>query len=138
MIKCNQNAWLTPYVDLNTDLRKKQKIILKNIFLDDTVFRKTMGIVRKHRDIDLVTREKTRNYLVSKPNYYTSKFFTEHLLATEMKKAQILMNKTVYLALSVLELSKILMCEFWYDYVKPKYSEKAKCVICIKTVLLYT
>ena len=60
------------------------------------------------------------------PNYHTSKFFTEHLLAIEIKKAEILLNQPVHLRLSTLELSKILIYEFWYDYVKRKYNEKAK------------
>ena len=77
-------------------------------------------------DIKLVTTERRKNYLVSVLNYHITKFFTENLLATEMKKTEILMDKTVYLELSILELSKILMYEFWYDYVKPKYGEKAK------------
>ena len=64
-------------------------------------------------------------------------FFTENLFVIEMKKTEILMNKRVYLGLSILELSKILMYEFWYDYVKLKYGEKAK--LCyVDTVLLYT
>ena len=70
------------------------------------VFIKTMENVRKHRDIKLVTTERRRNYLVSEPNYHTAKFFTENLLAIEMKKTQILMNKFVYLGLSLLDLSK--------------------------------
>ena len=86
----------------------------------NTVFGKTMENVRKHRDIKLVTTERTRNNLVSEPNYHTTKFFTENLLAIEMEKSEILMNKPVCLGLSTLELSKILMYEFWYDYVKPK------------------
>ena len=64
--------------------------------------------------------------MVSEPNYHTKSFFTKNLLAIEMKKMQIRMNKPVYLGLSILALSKILMYEFWYDYVKPKYDEKAK------------
>ena len=93
--------------------------------MNNAVFGKTMEIVRKHRDIKLVTTKRRRNYLVSEPNYHTTKFFTENLLAIEMKKTEILMNKPVYLGLSILELSKILMYEFWYDYVKLKYGEKA-------------
>ena len=53
-------------------------------------------------------------------------FLTERLLAIQMKKTEILMNKTVYLGISILELSKILMYEFWHDYAKPKYGKKAK------------
>ena len=74
----------------------------------------------------LVTTERRRNYLVSEPNYHTTKFFTENILVTEMKKTEILMNKPVYLGLSILELSKIFRYDFCYDYVKPKYDEKTK------------
>ena len=129
MIKFNQNAWLKPYIDINTDLRKKAKNDFEKDFfklMNNTVFGKTMESVRKHRDIKLVTTERRRSYLVSEPNYHTTKFFTENLLAIEIKKTEILMNKTVYFGLSKLELSKILMYEFWYDYVKPKYGEKSK------------
>ena len=85
-----------------------------------------MENVRKHRDIKLVTTKRRRDYLVSEPNHYTTKFFTENLLAIELKKTQITMNKPVYLGLSILDLSKIVMYEFWYDYIKPKYGENAK------------
>ena len=65
--------------------------------------------------------------MVSEPNYHTTKLSTENLLAIEMKKkTEILMNKPVHLGLSILELNKILMYEFWYNYVKPKYGEKVK------------
>ena len=64
-----------------------------------------MENVRKHRDIKLFATERRKHYLVSEPNYHTTKFFTEYLLAIEMKKTQILMNKPVYLGLSILELS---------------------------------
>ena len=76
-----------------------------------------MGNVRKHRDIILVTTERRRNYLISEPNFDTEKFFSKKLLAIELKKTEIHINKPDYLGLSVLELSKILLCEFWYDYV---------------------
>ena len=70
--------------------------------MKNAVFGKTMENVRKHRDIKLVTTERWRNYLVSEPNYHTTKFFTENLLEIEMKKAQILMNKPVNLGFSIL------------------------------------
>ena len=80
--------------------------------------------VRKHRYIKLVTTKRRRNYLVSESNYHTTKFFTENLLAIEMRKTQIFMSKPVYLGLSILDLSKTVTV--WYDYVKPKYGENAK------------
>ena len=63
---------------------------------------------------------------MSEPNYHITKLFTENLLAIEMKKTEILMNKPIQLGLSILELSKVLMHEIWYDFVKPKYGEKVK------------
>ena len=85
-----------------------------------------MENVRKYGDIKLVTTEKRRNHLVSEPNYQTTKLFTEKLLAIEMKKTQIIMNKPAYLGLSILDLGKTVMYECWCDYVIPKYGEKAR------------
>ena len=85
-----------------------------------------MENVRKHRDIKLATTERERNYLIPEQNYHTTKLFTENLFAIEMKKTGILVNKLVCLGLSILKFNKILMYEFWYDYVKPKYGGKAK------------
>ena len=77
--------------------------------INDPVFEKAMENVGKDRDIKFITTERRRNYLVSGPNHDITNFLTEHLLAIEMKKTQRLMNKPVYLKLSALELSKILM-----------------------------
>ena len=74
----------------------------------------------------LVTTERRRNYLVSEPNDHSTKLFTENLLATETRKTQTPMSKLVYLGLSILDFSKTVMYEFWYDYVKLKYGEHAK------------
>ena len=87
--------------------------------MNNAVFGKTMENVRKNRDIKLVTID-GRNYLVSEPKNHAKKFFKENLLAIEMKKTEILINNPVYLGLSILELSEILMYEFWYDYAKLK------------------
>ena len=96
-------------------------------------FEKTMENVRKHRDIKLVTTERKSNYLVSEPNFYARTFFREHLLAIEMKKkTEIFMNKPVCSGLSILELYEILMLEFWYNYVKPKYGERER-LCCMDT-----
>ena len=89
--------------------------------MDSVVFRETMENVTKHRDIKLVTT-KRRKTLLSEPYYHPKKYYKEQLLAIEIENTQILMNKSVYLGLSILELSKILM----YDYVKPKYDETVK------------
>ena len=87
---------------------------------------KTMENVRKHRDMKLVTSETRRNYLVSKPNYHITKFFSENSLDIEMEITQIFMNKSVQFGLSILEITKTVMCEFSDDFVKLKYGEKVR------------
>ena len=92
--------------------------------MNDAVFGKTMENLRKHRDIKLITTERRRTYLMLEPN---NKVCHRASVSNrnEKKKTEILMNKPVNLGLSILCLSKTLMYEFWYDYIKPKYSEKA-------------
>ena len=77
--------------------------------MNNGVFEKTMENARKHRNIKLVTTERRKNYLVLEPNYHTTRFFKENLLAIEMGKTQILMNEPVYLGLSILDLIKTVM-----------------------------
>ena len=85
-----------------------------------------MANVRKHRDIKLVATDEKRNKLVSEPNYHTTKHFSKKLLPIEMKKTKIIMNKLVYVGMSILDIRKTLLYEFWSDYIKPKYGNRAK------------
>ena len=129
VIQFNQKAWLKPYIDMNTELRKEAKNNFEKDFfklMNNSVFRKAMENVRKHRDIKLVTTDKRINQLASEPNYHTTKYFSENLIATEMQKTRVKMNKNIYLGMSILDISKTLKYEFWYDYIKPKYQDKAK------------
>ena len=82
-----------------------------------------------------MTTDKKRNKLVLEPNYHTTKPFSENLLAIEMKKTKIKMNKPVYLGMSILDISKTLMYEFWYDHIKPKYGDRAK--LCYMDTVCY-
>ena len=127
VIKLNQNVWLKPYINVNTDLRKEAKTDYEKYYfklMNNAVFGKTMENMRKHKEIELATTEKRRNYLVLESNYHTTKVFREHLLAIEMRTS------------AILELNKILMYQFWYDYAKPKYGEKAK--LCYMDTDMYT
>ena len=129
VIKFNQKAWLKPYIDMNTELRKLAKDDFeKDLFklMNNAVFGKTMENIRKHRDIKLVTTDKKRNKLVSEPNYHTINYILEDLSIIEMNKTRVKMNKPIYLGLSILDISEILMYEFWYDYLKPKYNDNVK------------
>ena len=101
---------------MNTKLRKEAKSEFeKESFelMNTSVFRKTIENVRKHRDIKLVTTEEKRIKLVSEPNYHTTKHFSDNLLAIDMKKTKVNMNKPVYLGMPILDISKRLM----YDYI---------------------
>ena len=129
IIEFNQEAWLKPYIDMNTELRKLAKDdFQKDLFklMNNAVFGKTMKNIRKHRDIKLVATDKKRNKLVSEPNYQTMNFISEDLSIIEMNKTKVKLNKPIYLGLSILDISKILMYEFWYDYMKPKYNDNMK------------
>ena len=94
--------------------------------MNNAVFGKTMENVRKHRDIKLVITDKKRIKLVSEPNYHTMNYISEDLSIIEMKRTKVKMNKPIYLGLSILEISKLLMYEVWYDYMKSKYGDNVK------------
>ena len=94
--------------------------------MNNAVFGKTMENIRKHRDIKLVITDEKRNKLVSEPNYHTMNYISEDVSIIEMKRTKVKMNKPIYLGLSILDISEILMYEFWYDYTKPKYGDNVK------------
>ena len=122
---------------MNTELRKLAKNDFQKDFfklMNNSVFGKTMENFRKHRDIKLVTTNKRRSKLVSESNYHTMNYISEDSSIIEMKRTKVKMNKPIYLGLSILEISKILMYEFWYDYMKPKYNDNAKLFIWILIV----
>ena len=118
---------------MDTKLRKEAKSEFEKDFfklMNKSVFQKTMKNVRNHRDNmvtteELVTTEEKKFKLVSEPNYHRTKHFSDNLLAIEIKKTKVKMNKPVYLGKSILDISKTLMYGFWYDYVKPKYEDKS-------------
>ena len=114
---------------MNTELRKITKNDFEKYFfklMNNAVLGKTMENIRKHRDIKLVTTDKKRSKLVSEPNYHTISYISEDLSIIEMKRTKVKMNKPIYLGLSILEISKLLMYGFLYDYLKPKYGDNVK------------
>ena len=124
-----QEHWLKPYIEMNTKLRMQAKNDFEKDFfklMNNSVFGKAMENVRNHRDIKLVTSDKRRSILASEPNYHSSKRISKDLMIMEMKKVEVKMNKPIYLGQAILDISKTLMYEFWYDYIKPKYEDKAR------------
>ena len=129
VIEFDQEAWLKEYINFNTEVRKKATNGFEKDFfklMNNAVFGKTMENVRKHRDIKLVKTDKKRNKLVSEPNFHTMKLIDDNLAIIEMKKVKVKVNKPLYLGLSILDISKITMYEFWYDFIKSKYGCSAK------------
>ena len=120
---------MNAYIMLNTRLRIATKNEFENNFLElmnNSVFGKTMENIRNHKDMKLVTSDKKYFKYVMIPNFKDGHTFSKHLFAVKMGKTEITMDKPVYLGQVILDLSKMLMYEFHYDYMRPKYGSKVK------------
>ena len=141
VIQFYQEVWMKTYIDMNTKLRMEAMNDYKKDFVklvNNAVFGKTSENVRNHRDIKIVTTNKQRNKYASEPNYHTTKRISENLLIMEMKKTEVKMNKPVYLGQEILNISKTLMYQFWYDYIKLKYGGKARlCYMDTDSFIIY-
>ena len=129
VIEYNQANWLKPYIDKNTALRKKAKNEFEKDFfklMNNSVFGKMIENVRKRIEIKLIVTEERRKKLVSEPNYASCTAFSDHLVAVEMRKTRVLMDKPILAGQAIFDKSKELMYEFSYDYLKPKYPNKIK------------
>ena len=114
------------HIDFNTKLRTEAKNDFEKDFyklMNNAVFGKTMENIRKHRDIKLVNNEEAYLKAVMKPNFNSGTLFRPNLMGCEMGKIKVVMNKLVYLGQAILALSKIVMYEFHYDYMKRKYAD---------------
>ena len=140
-IKFVESEFMKPYIDKNTNLRAKAKNNFEKDFfklMNNSVFGKTMENIRNRVDVKLVnTKEKLRK-LVAKPNLKSPpKIFSENLVSVHMRKTSLLMNKPVYLGMCILDLSKTIMYDFHYNYIKSKYADKAKLLFTDTDSLMY-
>ena len=129
VLEFNQSPWLKQYIDFNTEKRKNAKNAFEKDFfklMNNSVFGKTMENIRKRVDVRLVTDEKKLLKLTSKPTYVSSKIFNENLVAVHKIKETLTLNRPAYVGMCILDLSKTLMYDFHYNYIKEKYGEKAK------------
>ena len=125
---------------MNTKLRSKGTTEFEKDFfklMNNSVFGKTMENIRNRVDVRLVTREEKLEELVKKPNFDRINIFTEDLVAVHMKKTTITLDKPIYLGMSILDISKTLMYEFHYEYIKPKYGDRAKLLFTYTDSLCY-
>ncbi|XP_022794378.1 uncharacterized protein LOC111333124 [Stylophora pistillata] len=129
VISFDESPWMREYIDLNTDLRAKaQNDFEKDYFklMNNSCFGKTMENIRKRVDVRLVNSEEKAKRLANKVNFDHCTIFSENLCAIHMKKTQVYFNKPLYLGMCILDLSKKLMYDFHYNYMKPKYGDRAK------------
>ena len=139
-IKFVESAWMKPYIDMNTELRTKAKNNFEKDhykLMNNSVFGKTMENIRNRVNVKLVNNEEKARKLIAKPNYKSCKIFGETLISVHMKKTSLLMNKPVYLGACILDLSKTIMYDFHYNYIKPMYKDKAKLLFTDTDSLMY-
>ena len=139
-IKFIESDFLKPYIDKNTNLRTQAKNNFEKDFfklMNNSVFGKTMENIRNRVNVKLVDAGEQFKKLAAKPNYNGRKIFNENLVSVHMKKTSLTMNKPVYLGMSILDLSKIVMYDFHYRYIKKKYGSKAKLLFTDTDSLLY-
>ena len=139
-ITFEESAWMKDYIDMNTQLRMKSKNVFESNFfklMNNSVFGKTIENIRKRTDIKLATTQKQVEKYIYKPNYVDRTTFSDNLVAIHMGKTQLYFNKPVYLGMSILDLSKTLMYEFHYEYIKQKYGDKAELLFTDTDSLMY-
>ena len=139
-IKFIESEWMKPYINMNTELRAKAKNNFeKDLYklMNNSVFGKTMENIRNRVNVKLVNNEEKARKLIAKPNYKHCKVFSENLISIHMKKTSLLMNKPVYLGACILDLSKTIMYDFNYNYIKPMYKDKAKLLFTDTDSLMY-
>ena len=129
VLEFNQSPWLKQYINFNTKKRTQAKNSFEKDFfklMNNSVFGKTMENIRKRVDVRLITDEKKLLKMVSKPTYVSSKIFNENLVAVHKIKETLTLNRPAYIGMCILDLSKTLMYNFHYNYIKKKYGNKAK------------
>ena len=129
ILEFNQSPWLKKYIDFNTNKRKNAKNAFEKDFfklMNNSVFGKTMENLRKRVDVRLVTDDKKFIKLTSKPSYVSSKIFNKNLVAVHKIKETLTLNRPAYVGMCILDLSKTLMYDFHYNYIKKKYGNKAR------------
>ena len=128
-ISFEQSPWMEPYIRKNTELRKTAANSFEKDFfklMNNSVFGKTIENIRKRQNIVLVDNRKTALKLSKRPNFERVTIFDKNLIAAHMKKTEIYFNKPMYVGQAILDLSKTLMFDFHYNYIKDKYGNKAE------------
>jgi len=131
VIKYKQSPWLKIYIDKNTNLRiNSRSEFEKNFFklMNNSIYGKTIENVMKRQNIKFITEKKKALKYISKINFKRETIFTKNLVAIHMNKERILFNKPIYLGFTILQMSKFIMYEFAYEYIKPKWNDKV--IIC--------
>ena len=135
-----QSSWMEPYIRKNTELRKTATNSFEKDFfklMNNSVFGKTIENIRKRQNIHLIDNRKKALKLSSRPNFDRCTIFDKHLIAVHMKNTEVYFNKPVYVGQAILDLSKTLMFDFHYNYIKKKYKDKAELLFTDTDSLMY-
>ena len=140
-IKFYQSSWLEPYIRKNTDLIKLAKTSFEKDFfklMNNSVFGKTIENIRKRQNLLIVDKEEKALKLIAKPNFERATIFDENLVAIHMKKkTEVYFNKPIFLGQAILDVSKTLMFDFHYNYIRKKYGGKAELLFTDSDSLMY-
>ena len=140
ILSFHQSAWLKPYIDFNTHQRKLATNDFEKDFfklMNNSVFGNTMENLRNHRKVELVCKEERLRKVLAKPSVTSFKIFSENFAAVDMIKTNLVLNRPIYLGMCVLDLSKTVMYDFHYNYIKARYGAKAKLLLTDTDSLCY-
>ena len=138
VIEFNQSRWLAPYIDFNTQKRTEATTEFeKNLYklCNNAIFGKMCEDLRKRTKVHLVTEQVQAERYVAKPTYDSFKIINSDVTMVKLTNSEILWNKPTFIGSCVLELSKLAMYEFHYNYIVKEYTESTG--IC-RAKLLFT
>ena len=139
-LKFKQSPWMEPYIRKNTNLRKEAENAFEKDFfklMNNSVFGKTIENIRKRQSVEIIDDRKKALKLSTKPNFDRATIFDEHLVAVHMKKTEVYFNKPIYVGQAILDLSKTLMFDFHYNFIRKKYGDKAELLFTDTDSLMY-
>ena len=139
-ISFEQSSWMESYIRKNTELRKTASNSFEKDFfklMNNSVFGKTIENIRKRQNVFVIDNRKKASKLTCRPNFDRLTIFDENLIAVHMKKTEVYFNKPVYVGQAILDLSKTLMFDFYYNYIQKKYKDKAKLLFTDTDSLMY-
>ena len=127
VLQFNESPWLAKYIDFNTNKRSTAKNAFEKDFfklMNNSVFGKTLENLRKRKNLKITSNEDIYTKHASRANFISGKMFNENLFAINRIKEKLVLNRPIYVGMTILDLSKLLMYDFHYNYMLKKYERK--------------